>query len=376
MQLATALADLARDRGTELFRDPGTFRAALDDYLDEGTASSGTINLLTDAVRLGAVDGMLSMLDSGAQVQAAVESSGGRLARDRGSSDTRGCQWACAVLGFALGRVPAQLVQSLDPGTGSAPASSTPPGPPVMSPPMMSPPVTSPPPAPVTSPPATYGQPTWQAAPSYGSWPTPPPRKSRTGLIVGLVIGVVVLLGGIIGAVVLVANSGSDDKPTAHSTTSTSTQVATGDTLDGTGYTVAMPAGWTDQTANYPSHSSNLDKLAVNADTISGSTANVAIATSETFGTTDPSSVRSSWERGLRNDDPTANVSDIADREIDGEQAIGASVTRTGTSGTLHQTAYLVVHDGTGYTVVFTYIDGDAGQEAVFDSFLAGWAWS
>ncbi|GAB4011451.1 DcrB/PsbP domain-containing protein [Nocardioides ultimimeridianus] len=377
MQLAAALADLARDRGTALFRDPLTFRAALDDYLDEGTASSGTINLLTDAVRLGAVDGMLTMLDSGAQVQAAVESSGQRLARDRGSNDDRGCQWACAVLGFALGRVPAQLVQSLDPGSGSVPAASpAPPAPPVMSPPMMSPPMTSPPAAPVMSPPAAYGQPAWQSAPAYGSWQAQPPRKSRTGLVVGLVIGAVVLLGGIGGLVALVANSGGDDPAPTHSTTTTSAPVATGDTLDGTGYTVAMPTGWTDQTDNYPSDSPNLDKIAVNADSISGSTANVAIATSETFGTTDPESVRSSWEKGLRNADPTANVADIADKDIDGEQAIGASVTRSGSTGTLHQTAYLVVHGGTGYTIVFTYLDGDTGQSGVFDSFLAGWAWS
>ncbi|GAB3863167.1 hypothetical protein GCM10028801_30150 [Nocardioides maradonensis] len=385
MQLAAALADLARDRGTALFRDPATFRAALDDYLDEGTASSGTINLLTDAVRLGAVDGMLGMLDSGAQVQAAVESSGQRLARDRGSSDTRGCQWACGVLGFALGRVPAQLVQSLDPGTGPSapPLPPAPQAPPVMSPPP--PPLTSPPVAspPVTSPPASYGQPTWQAAPTYGSWQTPPPpRRSNTGLVIGLVVGAVVLLGGGIGAALLIANSGGDTAGPSHpttsttSTTDTSTPASAGATLSGDGYTVAMPQGWTDQTANDPSVSAKLDKIAVNAGSIPASTANVAIAISKSFGVSDPEDVRSGWEHGLRNSDATANLTEIADRQIDGEKAIGASVTRSSSNGTLQQTAYLVVHDGTGYTIVFTYLDGDTGESAVFDSFLAGWSWS
>ncbi|HJQ04391.1 MAG TPA: hypothetical protein VJ872_03040 [Nocardioides sp.] len=370
MQLAAALADLARDRGTALFRDPAAFRAALD-HLDEGTASSGTIDLLTDAVRLGAVDGMLTMLDSGAPVQAAVESSGQRLAHDRGSSDTHGCQWACAVLGFALGRVPAPLVQSLDPASGSAPPA--PPAPPVM----------SPPPPPVTSPPA-YGQPTWQAAPPYGSWPTPPPpRKSNTGLVIALVVGALVLVGaGVVGAALLIANSGGDKAGPTHATTATTATTDTsapasgGQTLNGNGYTVAMPDGWTDQTANDPSISASLDKIAVNADSIPSSTANVAIAISKSFGVTDPEDVRTSWERGLRNSDATAKLTEIADKQIDGEKAIGASVTRSSSNGTLQQTAYLVVHDDTGYTIVFTYLDGDTGQSAVFDSFLAGWSWS
>lgn len=115
MKLHESLADLARDHGHGLFRDAAAFRGSLDDYLDEGQASSGTINLLTDAVRLGALDGMLTMLDSGANPADAVESAGQRLARDRGSADVRGCQWAVAVLGFALGKVPESLVGGLDP---------------------------------------------------------------------------------------------------------------------------------------------------------------------------------------------------------------------------------------------------------------------
>lgn len=203
--------------------------------------------------------------------------------------------------------------------------------------------------------------------------------------MIGLVIGAVVLLGGGVGAAVLIANSGGDNPGPTHATTSststtsttdTSTPASGGETLTGNGYTVAMPQGWTDQTANDPSVSANLDKIAVNADSIPASTANVAIAISQSFGVTDPADVRSSWERGLRNSDATANLSEIADRQIDGERAIGASVTRSSSNGTLQQTAYLVVHDGTGYTIVFTYLDGDTGESAVFDSFLAGWSWS
>ena len=35
----------------------------------------------------------------------AIEEAGNRLARNRGSADVAGAQWACAVLGFAVGKV-------------------------------------------------------------------------------------------------------------------------------------------------------------------------------------------------------------------------------------------------------------------------------
>ncbi len=135
MELHDALAALARDHGQALFSDAGAFRGALDDYLDEGTASTGTINLLTDAVRLGALDGLLSMLDSGATSDSAVDTAGRRLARDRGSADVTGSQWAVAVLGYALGRVPEDMATRLRPDARTADAgpSAPPAGPPVVS---------------------------------------------------------------------------------------------------------------------------------------------------------------------------------------------------------------------------------------------------
>jgi len=130
MKLHAALADLARERGHDVFRDATAFRTALDEHLEAGQAPSTTLNLLTDAVRLGALDGLLTMLDSGADAAAAVESSGQRLARDRGSADVHGCQWAVAALGFALGRVPEVIVEGLE---SEAAAAATPPPAPTQS---------------------------------------------------------------------------------------------------------------------------------------------------------------------------------------------------------------------------------------------------
>ena len=105
MELHESLYALGLRLGREVFEDPDSFRGALDDFLDEDSATTGDINLLVDAVRLGAFSSMTSMIGSGAQVTAAVEEAGNRLARDRGSADVAGAQWACAVLGFAIGKV-------------------------------------------------------------------------------------------------------------------------------------------------------------------------------------------------------------------------------------------------------------------------------
>ncbi len=105
MELHESLQELADRLGPELFSDADSFRGALDDYVDEASASTGEVNLLVDAVRLGAFRSMTAMLDTGASADSAIVEAGARLARDRGSSEAAGAMWACAVLGYAVGRV-------------------------------------------------------------------------------------------------------------------------------------------------------------------------------------------------------------------------------------------------------------------------------
>ena len=104
MELHENLYALGQQLGREVFEDPDSFRGALDDFLDEDSATTGDINLLVDAVRLGAFASMTTMIDSGAHVTAAIEEAGRRMARDRGSADVAGAQWACAILAFAIGK--------------------------------------------------------------------------------------------------------------------------------------------------------------------------------------------------------------------------------------------------------------------------------
>lgn len=245
MELHENLYQLGLTFGRDVFDDADGLRAALDDFLDEGAASTGDINLLVDAVRLGSFRWMLTTIDSGAEPSRAIESAGDLLARDRGSADVAGSRWACAVLGFAVGKVtdtdvrryrtqgPPQPPQPQPPTTSPAP-------PPPMSPTMMPPPAApgtqlagqpvppAPAPSPVgfSAPPPAAGS-SYPPPPAWSSQPTPgqsQPAKKRglVPLLIGAGIGVVIL--GVVFAVLKF--TGGDDDPEADPTDPTSEETS------------------------------------------------------------------------------------------------------------------------------------------------------
>ncbi|WP_067691314.1 hypothetical protein [Nocardia jejuensis] len=92
-----------------------------------------------------------------------------------------------------------------------------------------------------------YGQPGYGQQPGYPQqqgFPPPPPPKSNTGLIVGIVLGVVAVLAVAIGAIVIV--TGGDDSSQAATSTTTTTTTTTAKTTTTTRTTTtskAAPAG-------------------------------------------------------------------------------------------------------------------------------------
>jgi len=196
MELHDHLYSLGLQLGRGVFDDADGFRGALDDFLDEGAASTGDINLLVDAVRLGAFRSMTTMLDSGADAPRAIEDAGTRLARDRGSSDLASAQWALAVLGFAIGKVsdadvrryrsmqagPQRPAGGAVPPPQSTRLPSTPPAPPT--PPTGLPPTGLPqtglpptglPPGSAQAPPTQVGTPQPHVSPVGSNYPGQPP---------------------------------------------------------------------------------------------------------------------------------------------------------------------------------------------------------
>ncbi len=122
--LATELTTLVRRYGTHVLEDADGLRATLDDFLDEGVATPGDINLLIDAVRFGSLERLSALIDQGADPAAAAADVAAALAQQRGG-DAQSAYWACALLGHAAGLV-ANSAIPLDWGPpSSAPALPT-----------------------------------------------------------------------------------------------------------------------------------------------------------------------------------------------------------------------------------------------------------
>ncbi|WGX95365.1 hypothetical protein [Nocardioides sp. L-11A] len=419
MKLHQSLAELACDHGSALFRDAAAFRGSLDDYLDEGQASGGTINLLTDAVRLGALDALLSMLDSGANAADAVESAGQRLARDRGSADVRGCQWAVAVLGYALGRVPEPLVAGLDPDAGTAAPPGYGPGGTAPTQAPLTSPVSSPMSPPMSqgaspAPPPQQPVPPQQAAPSYaapgaptppppppGGWSQPtPPKKSRTGLIVAAIaVALVVVVAGIIG---IIAVTGRDDDKSADDPASQTTDPTDptdptdstdqptddestptdlgGPSVAGTGYEAHLPKGWIDGTDEFTAQSpdaTTLDRVFIWGATFNAARGNVIVEIQSAYGSTDPADIKDEWKNALTAGDDTAFTTDIDDTTIDGQTALGVDISRTNDNDVdVAQRSYLVISGDTAYSITVSLKDGDDDVLDRFTEILGAWQWT
>jgi hypothetical protein len=192
VELHLAVRDVVDQVGPGVLADPDNFRGVLDDVLDEDAADAGEVNLLVDAVRFGALAQLVRLLDSDADVLRAVETAASGFARLRGGADPTASRWACAVLGFAIRRVPEGVVIDLASRLPSRRGTVEPaPSPP---PPAPNPtrPVTAPPPPPQRSapPPPVYGQPA-----------APPPYAATTGSSRGSAAKIVAVVGLVLAIV-------------------------------------------------------------------------------------------------------------------------------------------------------------------------------
>ncbi len=121
-ELPSELRTLVKRYGTRVLEDADGLRATLDDFLDEGSAPPGDVNLLVDAVRFGSLERLKTLLDQGAEPAAATADVAEALAQRRGG-DAESAYWACAVLGYAADLLPGALV----PGTWVPPSTQFPP---------------------------------------------------------------------------------------------------------------------------------------------------------------------------------------------------------------------------------------------------------
>lgn len=211
------LAALRAQVGPQVFDDAVAFRAAFDDFVPEGSASTGEISLLVGAVATGALQRLSEQLALGADSESSIASQGDLLARDRGTTESAGARWALSVLAHATGAIPAEMVPILprpDPDAAADPGptqgladvtrvvSTEPPDPPS-------------PPTPPTPPTA----------------PSEPSRRGVNRLLVAAVV-VLALVAGTAVALLFLRDDVPDDAADARSDTSSEAAGPDGEVLD------------------------------------------------------------------------------------------------------------------------------------------------
>jgi hypothetical protein len=216
------------------------------------------------------------------------------------------------------------------------------------------------------------GQPPYPGQQQYGA-PAPQPKQSRTGLIIGVVAIVLVLVGGAI-AFALLAGGDDDTKDSAGKDGST----LSGETLSGQGYTYELPQEWSEATdeAKTEDAPGTIDTVSIWGEKLNGSQANVIVEASSGVGEADLESLRSTWESNMSG--ASGSTPQKYDgTTIDGEDAIGAKFERENSAGTaIVQIAYLTVHDGTAYSVILSSKQDKADESLqAYEDLLGSWTW-
>jgi hypothetical protein len=231
--------------------------------------------------------------------------------------------------------------------------------------------------------PVGYGGAT-QAPYSGGGW-SQPEKKSKTGLVVGAIVAAVVLIvAGIIGIVALAGGGDDDDDPTTGGSSQTTETPETtdlgGPTIEGKGYQVQVPEGWSDGTEEFVANNpglTTLDKVVLWGDTFNTARGNIIIETQSSYGSTDPNDLKEEWKEALISSDDTAELTDIPNVAIDGQTALGVEISRTNDAGVqVKQRAHLVISGDLGYSITASLKEGDDDVLTRFEEILNTWQWS
>lgn len=227
-----------------------------------------------------------------------------------------------------------------------------------------------------------FGQPPPQFGQQYGG---PPPRKKRTGLFVALGLLVLVLVGG---GITLALTLGNDDDSGSSNAEKQdqegeegvegSNDVADPDvTLQGDGYSFGLAEGWSDVTDQIGEFSGDAppEGLDVMVMIREGDHAgdNILVQKSDAEGETDPEALKDDWAGSLLR-------TEIEERDpLDFDGADSVAITSQGTTDGGNEVVYhgfLMIHDGSAYSVLLTAGMGDEGHVTeVLEMVEDSWTW-
>lgn len=237
-------------------------------------------------------------------------------------------------------------------------------------------------------PPPTYPQQQGGYQPAHGG----PPRRLRTGVVVGTLAAAALVVAAFVVTLVVASDNDAGTEPTGAGATSaappssgtpeTSTaSPATGDLVSGDGYSFRLPGvGWQDALDETEGldPGGTIDAFVILGSSVALAQSNILVEALSAGPASDVEDLEDLWKRNLASTDDATPV-DIDDTSVAGERAIGVEISdRTNDAGTaIVQVAYLVLHEGNQYSIALTYpAAGDAVSRADFEKVLASWEWT
>jgi hypothetical protein len=260
-----------------------------------------------------------------------------------------------------------------------------------MSQPPWEPPTQPPPPPPNVPPPGPPpAGPPPMAPPGYLA-PLPPPKKSRVGLIIGIVVGTLVVIAPDVLAVVLVAGSdsgsdqgsASDDESSSEPSDSESPSesetpaLPAGEILQGNGYSYVLPDLWNDLTDDVAgqSDSGTIDTASAPGASLEATFANLIVEAGDANGETDLEAARDQVSVNLGGAVGSTPV-EIDGPNVGGVATVGLEVTSTNAAGVeVLQDAYITILRDTYYVIGISRQADNHDYDEAFEAILDSWTW-
>ena len=231
-----------------------------------------------------------------------------------------------------------------------------------------------------------------------------PPTKKKTGLIVGGVIGAIAVIAIIVGVTLAVTGDDDGDEPSAEETsqgadssddaspedteepsdsasddtgddTATEEPAPDGSTLQGTGYSYALPEGWQDISAEVTGANPGtfIDTAASWGPSIEEGRGNV-IVENPAAGGADSAEALEQLRSNFTAQFPDAEIDDTDPRTIGGVEMLGLELTRTNEAGVeVDQEAYVGVVDDVAYIITASSTADDDEAEEQFEQIYVSW---
>lgn len=171
-------------------------------------------------------------------------------------------------------------------------------------------------------------------------------------------------------------SSSTPPEPTDPTETTETTDAPAGDSIDGDGYTYAIPDGWEDVSDDPASAQADSAVRVSDPTAAFGTNVNVIVGASQCVSAgEDIETGRDCFKQEIEGlvDSPVEELSDIT---IDGETAIGQTASTEQQGETLVFTQYFAAHEDNVFVVTLTapQSEADAGASAL-DSIISSWAW-